>query len=76
MDIQMPIMNGYEATGIIRKSTHPDAAKIPIYAMTADAFTEDVNMALSAGMDGHIAKPIDTKLLYQTMDRVFRKYHK
>lgn len=76
MDIQMPIMNGYEATGIIRKSRHPDAENIPIYAMTADAFTEDVSMALSAGMDGHIAKPIDAKLLYQTIDRIFRKYQK
>ena len=76
MDIQMPVMNGYEATEIIRKSEHSDAASIPIYAMTADAFTEDVNLALAAGMDGHIAKPIDTKLLYQAMDRAFHKKHK
>ncbi|MDD3412123.1 MAG: response regulator, partial [Eubacteriales bacterium] len=67
MDIQMPEMDGYEAARAIRASSHPEAAAIPIYAMTANAFTEDVAAALSAGMNGHIAKPIDTKTFYATI---------
>lgn len=59
MDVQMPIMNGYEATRQIRASEHPRAKTIPIVAMTANAFAEDVRNALDAGMDGHLAKPID-----------------
>lgn len=59
MDVQMPIMNGYEATKKIRLSDHPRAKTIPIVAMTANAFAEDVKNALDAGMDGHLAKPID-----------------
>ena len=69
MDIQMPNMDGYEAARAIRASAHPQAKTIPIYAMTANAFTEDVSSALSAGMNGHIAKPIDTQTLYRTVDR-------
>ncbi len=64
MDIQMPVMDGYEAAKAIRSGNHPQAKTIPIYAMTANAFTQDVSAALSAGMNGHIAKPIDTKSLY------------
>ncbi len=64
MDVQMPEMDGYEATRRIRASEHPQAKTIPIFAMTANAFSEDVSAALSAGMNGHIAKPIDTKALY------------
>ncbi|MDD3361406.1 MAG: transporter substrate-binding domain-containing protein [Hespellia sp.] len=71
MDIQMPIMDGYEATKMIRASEHAQAADIPIYAMTANAFTEDVNEALSCGMNGHIAKPIDTEILYATLAKCF-----
>lgn len=67
MDVQMPVMDGYQATEEIRKSGHPRAAVIPIIAMTADAFHEDVARASEAGMDGHLAKPIDPKLLYQTI---------
>ena len=67
MDVQMPVMDGYQATEAIRKSGHPRAAVIPIIAMTADAFHEDVARASEAGMDGHLAKPIDPKLLYQTI---------
>ena len=67
MDIQMPVMNGYQATKAIRSSSHPNAKSIPIFAMTADAFTENVAEALSAGMNGHIAKPIDTHILYRTL---------
>ncbi len=59
MDVQMPIMNGYEATKQIRASGHPDAATIPIVAMTANTFAEDVRNALDSGMNGHLAKPID-----------------
>ena len=64
MDIQMPVMDGYEATRKIRGVNRPDAQKIPIIAMTANAFTEDVQAALDAGMNAHIAKPIDVKALY------------
>ena len=67
MDVQMPEMNGYEAARAIRASAHPDAARIPVFAMTANAFTEDVSAALNAGMNGHIAKPIDTEILYETL---------
>lgn len=67
MDIRMPHMTGYEATVAIRKSDHPDASSIPIVAMSADAFSEDIKRCLDCGMNAHIAKPIDiaeiTKLL-------------
>ena len=64
-------MDGYEATKQIRSCGKEDAKTIPIYAMTANAFTEDVNMALSCGMNGHIAKPIDTTILYRTLQQCF-----
>ena len=67
MDVQMPVMNGYEAAQEIRALGREDAAKIPIFAMTANAFTEDVSEALNAGMNGHIAKPVDTQMLYRTL---------
>lgn len=67
MDIQMPIMDGYTATKEIRNSNHIHAKSIPIYAMTANAFDEDINMAISCGMNGHIAKPIDSEILYKTI---------
>ena len=67
MDIQMPVMNGYEAAQDIRSSTHPQSATIPIIAMTANAFAEDIKNALSAGMNAHIAKPIDPQKLYETL---------
>ena len=73
MDIQMPVMDGYEATRKIRASQHPEAQTIPIFAMTANAFTEDVNQAMEAGMDGHIAKPIDTQILYSTLADLFQR---
>lgn len=69
MDIQMPEMDGHEAARKIRACGHPQAGSIPIYAMTANAFTEDVSAAISAGMNGHIAKPIDTNLLYETLKK-------
>ena len=67
MDIQMPVMNGYEAAQAIRSSTHPQSATIPIIAMTANAFADDIKNALSAGMNAHIAKPIDPQKLYETL---------
>ena len=59
MDIQMPVMGGYEAAANIRAMDRPDAKNIPIYAMTANAFKDDIAAALSSGMNGHISKPID-----------------
>ncbi len=67
MDVQMPEMNGYEATKAIRLLEREDAARIPIIAMTANAFAEDVKDALNAGMNAHIAKPIDMELLKKTL---------
>ena len=67
MDIQMPNMDGYEATRTIRNMNRDDAKVIPIIAMTANAFDEDIQMALEAGMTAHIAKPIDTQVLWSTL---------
>lgn len=72
MDMQMPVMDGYESAERIRKSQHPRAGSIPIIAMTADAFHEDVVKASEAGMDGHLAKPIDSDLLYQVLSGVMK----
>lgn len=69
MDIQMPLMNGYDAARCIRSSEHPAAGTIPIIAMTANAFTDDVQAAFDAGMNGHLAKPIDVEVLYKTIAR-------
>lgn len=73
MDVQMPVMDGYQATEAIRRSGRPRAQTIPIIAMTADAFHEDVVQALAAGMDGHLSKPIDPNLLYQTLADMLSK---
>ncbi|MEG1896508.1 MAG: ATP-binding protein, partial [Oscillospiraceae bacterium] len=67
MDVQMPVMNGYDATTAIRKSAHPQAKTIPIIAMTANAFAEDVKKSIAAGMDYHLAKPVVPKQLYETL---------
>ena len=67
MDVQMPVMDGYQATRAIRASGRPGARTVPIVAMTADAFHEDVVRASEAGMNSHLAKPIDPELLYQTL---------
>ena len=70
MDVQMPVMNGYEATKAIRSSGHPMAETIPIIAMTANAFVEDIHDALDAGMDAHVAKPVDMQVLKETVAQV------
>ena len=67
MDIMMPVMNGYEATKMIRSLDREDAKAIPIIAMTANAFTEDRIRAKEAGMDEHIAKPVDVELLIKVI---------
>ena len=68
MDLRMPAMNGYQATKAIRALDRPDAKSIPIIAMTADAFHEDLVKAGEAGMNGHLAKPIDSDRLYQMIE--------
>ena len=70
MDIQMPEMNGLDATRNIRKLENKWAASIPIIAMTADAFSENVAECMKAGMNGHIAKPIDLKLVIREIRRI------
>ena len=67
MDIQMPVMNGYDATLAIRKMKDTKKARIPIVAMTANAFAEDIQKALSVGMNDHVAKPVDMNILVSTM---------
>ncbi len=67
MDVQMPVMNGYDATRAIRAMERREARKIPIIAMTANAFAEDVKDALDAGMNIHLAKPIDMELLKKAL---------
>ena len=70
MDVQMPVMNGYEATRVIRDCGHPLALTIPIIAMTANAFAEDIRDALEAGMNAHVSKPIDMAVLERTVRAV------
>ena len=70
MDVQMPVMNGYDATRAIRRSTHELAKTIPIIAMTANAFSEDIQYSLAAGMNAHISKPVDMKTLEKTIRRI------
>ena len=72
MDIQMPIMDGYEATGQIRGLEDPEIAGIPIIAMTANAFEEDKKAAADAGMNGHIAKPIDVPILLDVLGEILK----
>ena len=72
MDVMMPGMNGYEATKAIRASSHPEALTIPIIAMTANAFVKDVQDALDAGMNAHIAKPINMETLKNTLSSCIR----
>ena len=67
MDVQMPVMNGYEATKAIRRSSHELANTIPIIAMTANAFSEDIQHSLAAGMNAHVSKPVEMKVLEKTI---------
>jgi signal transduction histidine kinase len=75
MDVHMPVMDGYEATKTIRAMDRPDAKSVPIIAMTADAFAEDVQRCLDAGMNGHIAKPIDPETLYARLSAELKGRH-
>ena len=67
MDLQMPVMDGLTATVKIRESSHPQAGSISILALTANAFEEDISRCLAAGMNGHMAKPLDIHALFQKM---------
>lgn len=73
MDIQMPVMNGYEAACAIRQLDDVKKANIPIVAMTADAFAEDVAACRMAGMNGHIAKPVEPKILTAALKQYAKK---
>ena len=67
MDVRMPVLDGYEATRLIRQNERADAKTIPIISMTANAFLEDVQLALEAGMNAHVSKPIDFEILKATI---------
>ncbi len=70
MDIQMPVMDGYEAARLIRALDDPARANIPIVAVTANAFEEDRKLALEAGMNGHLAKPYDIPRMMETLQQL------
>ncbi len=70
MDVRMPVMDGYQATRAIRSLENKELASIPIFAMTANAFEEDKKEALACGMNGHLAKPIEVEVLFDTLDKV------
>ena len=72
MDIQMPVMDGYEATRKIRTSENQEISNIPIIAMTANAFEEDKKAAKEAGMNGHLAKPIEIPELIKALNQIFK----
>ena len=72
MDIRMPVMDGLAATQAIRRLDRPDAADVPILAMTANAFEEDRQQAFAVGMNGYIAKPIDVSVLTQELKRLIK----
>ena len=76
MDVRMPVMDGLEATAAIRALERPDAQQIPIIAMTANAFDEDVQRSLQAGMNAHLSKPIEPDRLYETLHRLAVKSDK
>lgn len=76
MDVQMPVMNGYDASRAIRKCGHPDAENIPIVAMTANAFMEDIQEALNAGMNAHVAKPVNMNVFKESALNLLAKKKK
>ncbi|MEG0757982.1 MAG: response regulator [Raoultibacter sp.] len=71
MDVQMPIMDGYQATRLIRAMDRSDAGEVPIFAMTANAFAEDERRSLACGMNSHISKPLDIQSVYDKMNEFF-----
>ena len=73
MDVQMPVLNGYDATRRIRLLPRLDVLRMPIIAMTANAFTEDIKLALQSGMNAHLAKPIDIKALSGVLNKYLRQ---
>ena len=75
MDVRMPVMDGLEATAAIRALKHPDAAQIPIIAMTANAFDEDVQRSLQAGMNAHLSKPVEPERLFKTLEQMIHSRH-
>jgi len=72
MDLMMPVMSGYEATRVIRALKRADAASVPIIALSANTFEEDIALAKDAGMNEHLAKPVDMRNLFETMSRLRR----
>lgn len=75
MDLQMPVMNGYDAAKAIRSLSHPTLANIPIVALSANVFETDKKMALESGMNAHLEKPIDTHKLYETIESLLKQQH-
>ena len=73
MDLMMPVMSGYEATRVMRSLNRPDAATVPIIALSANAFEEDIAMAKDAGMNEHLAKPVDLRKMFKVMSRLARR---
>ena len=69
MDIRMPVMDGYEAAKCIRESNHPDAGRVPIIALTADAFADDIQKCREAGMNDHVAKPVNPEVMFSVLLR-------
>ena len=72
MDLMMPVMSGYEATRVIRSLNRSDAQAVPIIALSANAFEEDVAMAKDAGMNEHLAKPVDIRKMFKVMSRLVK----
>ncbi|MCR4892926.1 MAG: response regulator, partial [Lachnospiraceae bacterium] len=76
MDMRMPVLDGLGATKEIRKSSHPDGKDIPIVALTANAFDEDVQRAIQAGMNAFLSKPVEPDKLYETISRMIQERKK
>ena len=74
LDINMPEMDGYDAVRAIRNSAKGDAHSVPVFAITANAFAEDIAAAMDAGMNGHIAKPIEMHILYETIEECLKDH--
>lgn len=75
MDIQMPVMDGRQATEEIRRLKNPLLANIPIIALSANAFESDKRMSIESGMDAHLTKPMDVSLLMETITKTMKKHH-